>query len=129
VALSPYTGSLRLGGTLELQRPDFALSQPRLDAIVAAARRYLADWPEQEPAMVRTGQRPMLPDSLPAIGGFRGLDGLYVAAGHGMVGITMSVSTGAALAPVVVDGKVEPLLAAFSPERFSLRRSRVATPA
>lgn len=118
VALSPYNGALRLGGTLELMRPDTTLSGPRIRAIRSAAQTYLREWPDVEPTMSRTGQRPMLPDSLPAIGGVRAHPGLFVDAGHGMVGITMSVTSGTALASVVVDGKPAPELAAFSPDRF-----------
>jgi D-amino-acid dehydrogenase len=121
VALSPYTGSLRLGGTLELMPPDTTLSGRRIGAIRAAARTYLRDWPDVEPTISRTGQRPMLPDSLPAIGAVRGHPGLYIDAGHGMVGITMSVTSGNALASVVVDGKAAPELAPFSPDRFQGR--------
>ena len=121
VAVSPFTGALRLGGTLELMRPDTALSARRIGAIRAAAKRYLQGWADSEPTMVRTGQRPMLPDSLPAIGGLDGLDGLHVAAGHGMVGITMAAPTGAALARLVVDGESVAELAPFSPARFRRR--------
>ncbi len=110
-----------LGGTLELMRPDTALSAHRIGAIRAAAKRYLQGWADFEPTMVRTGQRPMLPDSLPAIGGLDGLDGLHLAAGHGMVGITMAAPTGAALARLVVDGESVAELAPFSPARFRRR--------
>jgi D-amino-acid dehydrogenase len=122
VALSPYEGALRLGGTLELMNPDPSLAPRRLAAIRAAARRYLKGWQDIEPTIARTGQRPMLPDSLPAIGPIAGQDGLFVSAGHGMVGITMSAPSGAALARVVVDGTSVPELVPFSPERF--RRPR-----
>jgi D-amino-acid dehydrogenase len=118
VALSPYIGALRLGGTLELMHPDTTLSATRVGAIKAAARKYLRDWPDLEPAMARTGQRPMLPDSLPAIGAVGRHPGLYVDAGHGMVGITMSVTSGNALADLVVRSEAVPELAAFSPDRF-----------
>lgn len=121
VALSPYTGALRLGGTLELMHPDPSLAPRRLAAIRAAAQKYLRDWQDVEPVMARSGQRPMLPDSLPAIGPITGHEGLFVSAGHGMVGITMSAPSGAALARVLVDSTPVPELAAFSPDRFSRR--------
>jgi D-amino-acid dehydrogenase len=124
VALSPYQGALRLGGTLELMNPDPSLASRRLAAIRAAARKYLRGWQDVEPTVARSGQRPMLPDSLPAIGPIAGQDGLFVSAGHGMVGITMSAPSGAALARVVVDGTPVPELEPFSPERFRRRRLR-----
>jgi len=122
VALSPFTGALRLGGTLELMAPDTTLAARRIGAIRAAAKRYLRGWADGEPTTVRTGQRPLLADSLPVIGGFDGLDGLYVAAGHGMVGITMAAPTGSALAPLVVDGTSLAELAPFNPGRFGSTR-------
>jgi len=121
VALSPYRGALRLGGTLELMHPDPSLAPRRLAAIRAAANVYLRDWRDVEPTMARAGQRPMLPDSLPAIGAIEGHDGLFVSAGHGMVGITMSAPSGAALAQMVIDGVTVPKLAAFDPGRFGRR--------
>ncbi|MFW2240913.1 FAD-dependent oxidoreductase [Rhodococcus opacus] len=36
----------------------------------------------------RTGLRPATPDSLPSIGPVPGHRGLYIAAGHGMLGVT-----------------------------------------
>jgi D-amino-acid dehydrogenase len=104
--------------------PDPSLASRRLAAIRAAARKYLRGWQDVEPTVARSGQRPMLPDSLPAIGPIAGQDGLFVSAGHGMVGITMSAPSGAALARVVVDGTPVPELEPFSPERFRRRRLR-----
>jgi D-amino-acid dehydrogenase len=129
VALSPYQGALRLGGTLELMNPDPSLAPRRLEAIRTAARKYLRDWRDIEPSTARSGQRPMLPDSLPAIGPITGHDGVFVCAGHGMVGITMSAPSGAALASVVVDGTAVPELAPFRPDRFRRLRLQLRPPA
>jgi D-amino-acid dehydrogenase len=45
---------------------------------------------------------PLPPDGLPLIGRVPGKDGLFVATGHGMLGVTLAPATGAALAPLVL---------------------------
>ena len=47
------------------------------------------------------GFRPATPDSLPLLGPIPGQDGLYVAAGHGMLGVTLAPATGVAVADMV----------------------------
>jgi glycine/D-amino acid oxidase-like deaminating enzyme len=57
-------------------------------------------------------------DGLPVIGPVPGSDGLFVATGHGMVGVTMSAPTGAALAELIVDQKRPDRIKPFGLERF-----------
>jgi D-amino-acid dehydrogenase len=57
------------------------------------------------------------PDGLPLIGGVPGQPGLFVAAGHGMLGVTLAPATAALLAPLVLHGRAAPELAAFAPAR------------
>ena len=47
------------------------------------------------------GFRPATPDSLPLLGGVRDQPGLFVAAGHGMLGVTLAPATGAVIADLV----------------------------
>ena len=43
----------------------------------------------------------MTPDGLPFIGPLPGLDNVYLAAGHGMLGISMAPATGKLIAELV----------------------------
>jgi len=63
------------------------------------------------------GLRPATPDGLPLIGPLPGLDGVFLATGHGMLGVTLAPATAAALAPLVLTGRATPELAPFDPGR------------
>ena len=64
--------------------------------------------------------RPATPDSLPLIGPIPGHRGLYVATGHGMLGLTLAPGTARYVVPLVLD-EVEPAeLKPFTPERYVL---------
>ena len=118
VGVSPFEGGLRLAGTLELTGIDTALRRRRLDALLNAARRYLRDWRDEPERVDWAGLRPVVSDGLPVIGPVPGLEGLFVATGHGMVGVTMSAPTGDALAELIVEKTKPARIAPFGLERF-----------
>ena len=66
------------------------------------------------------GLRPRAPDGLPVLGPCGEIDGLFYATGHYRNGILLAPVTGELIAEAVVTGRVSPLLAAFSPDRFDL---------
>jgi D-amino-acid dehydrogenase len=115
VGCSPFSGGLRLAGTLELGGENLVLNHRRLDAIVGAAKRYLGfaltgslEW---------AGLRPLLPDGLPAIGRAPSADGVFVATGHAMLGVTLAPATAEALATLVLEDQEPPVLAPFRVDR------------
>ncbi len=63
------------------------------------------------------GLRPATADGLPSIGALPGHPGLFVASGHGMLGVTLAPATAALLAPLVLEGRMAPELEPFSPGR------------
>ena len=69
------------------------------------------------PAEAWAGLRPATPDGLPLIGALPGLDGIYLATGHGMLGVTLAPATADLLAPLVLEGRAAPELAPFDPAR------------
>lgn len=105
VGCSPFEGGVRLAGTLELAGLDLSLDRRRLQAVARAASDYLADWRPSTPELEWAGLRPLPPDGLPLVGPVPGKPGLYVATGHGMLGVTLAPATGAALAPLVLEGR------------------------
>jgi D-amino-acid dehydrogenase len=63
------------------------------------------------------GLRPATPDSLPLLGPVPGVPGLFVAAGHGMLGVTLAPATGLAMAGMVLRGEEPTWLVPFRPGR------------
>jgi D-amino-acid dehydrogenase len=47
------------------------------------------------------GWRPMTPDSVPHIGAIPAFDNVWIAAGHGMLGVSMSPATGKLVAEMM----------------------------
>jgi D-amino-acid dehydrogenase len=128
VGVSPFDGALRLAGTLELGALDVSVDRVRVDAVASSASRYLRDWRPVDGRVDWAGLRPLAPDGLPVIGGVPDRPGLFVATGHGMLGITLAPATGEALAPLVVDDERPPELAPLGLERFA-RGRRHSVPA
>ena len=67
-----------------------------------------------------SGLRPRAADGLPVLGPCGEIDGLFYATGHYRNGILLAPVTGELIAEAVVSGRISPLLAAFSPNRFDL---------
>jgi D-amino-acid dehydrogenase len=119
LGLSPFAGGVRIAGVFELGARRAAAPPDAGDRLLAAARPYLAGWePESDgPARAWAGLRPATPDGLPLIGALPGLDGLFLATGHGMLGVTLAPATAELLAPLVLEGRSAPELAPFDPGR------------
>lgn len=116
VAATPYRGALRVAGTMEFRDPDAALDSSRIDAIIASARPYLTGvrWDERTDEWV--GPRPITHDGRPLIGAVLPRM-LYVAAGHGMWGLTQGPITGRLLAEQITTGKQPDALRGCHPLR------------
>lgn len=67
---------------------------------------------------VRVGLRPSTPDGLPILGAVPGVEGAFVATGHGPTGLTIGPYSGKVVADLVRGESPEADLAAFDPERF-----------
>ena len=119
LGLSPYENAVRIAGVFELGAKRAEAPRRAGEKLLAAARPYLAGWrPDAEEAVKAwAGLRPMTADGLPAIGELPGSPGLFVAAGHGMLGVTLAPATAALLAPLVLEGRAAPELAPFDPGR------------
>jgi D-amino-acid dehydrogenase len=124
VACTPFTDGMRLAGDYEVGATDETVSATRLRTLTRSARVYLRDWRPSHSLLEWAGVRPITPDGLPFIGGVPGADGVYVATGHGMLGVTLAPSTGAAIAPLIVHGRTGPLLEPFKVDRFGRSRSK-----
>ena len=119
VGISSYDDSVRIAGVFELGRSRDAVDQRRLTAMLTRADAYFAAWrPSAElPLREWAGLRPMTADGLPLIGRAPALSNVFVATGHGMLGVTLAPATAAALAPLVLEGRAARELLPFQPER------------
>lgn len=117
VGCSPFDDQIRFGGTLELTGFDRTLNERRMRPIERAGSSYLRDWHPGDAPVRWAGLRPLSPDGLPYIGAVPESPGLFVATGHSHLGITLAAATGAALAPLVLEGKLLPALEPFRADR------------
>jgi D-amino-acid dehydrogenase len=112
---TPLAGRLRLSGTLELAGLDLRISERRVEAIRRAASRVLGDFSGRRVLETWAGLRPCTPDGLPVIGR---TDGLVLATGHAMKGLSLAPVTAKLVAELVAGEPPSHDLAPFSPERF-----------
>ena len=119
LGLSPYREGVRIAGVFELGASRAEAPSGAGERLLAAARPYLDGWrPEtDEPLVTWAGLRPATADGLPLIGALPGHDGLFVASGHGMLGVTLAPATAAFLAPLVLEGRTAAELEPFDPGR------------
>ncbi len=118
VFCTPMGDFLRLAGTLELSGLNHKILQPRLENLTDSAGRYLAGLEGGRSRDDWVGLRPVTPDGLPVVGPAPGLDGLFVANGHAMLGLTLGPVTGKLLAEWIVRGAPSEDLSALVPDRF-----------
>lgn len=105
---------------------DFGGADPGTDAAATADRVFAdlksllsADAPLTLDGFT-VGRRPTPADGFPAVGRIAGVEGLSVAVMHS--GVTLAPAIGAFVADEVLDGRREPLLAPYRPERFAAER-------
>ena len=92
IFVTPMEDGLRVGGTVEiggLKRPPDA----RRAAILEHIARQTFTGLEDGPVTTWMGHRPCMPDSVPVVGAAPGQRGLWLAVGHGHLGLTDSIPT------------------------------------
>ena len=118
VGVTPWRESIRLAGTMELAGFGLDINQRRVDAIVRGTRSYLTDVSMHKAQEVWAGLRPVTFDGLPIIGRSDKITNLFLATGHGMLGLTQSVATGKLIAQLVAGEEPFTNVELFSPSRF-----------
>lgn len=116
----PYRDALRCYWGIEFSGVNARMDERRVRVLRRATAESLRV-PGLDRAVPWVGMRPMLPDTLPAIGRLPGCENAYVATGHQMLGMTLAPATGAALARIILGGEPDPVLAPFSPKRLQAR--------
>jgi len=105
--LAPMEDGLRIGGTVEFgglaRAPDY-----RRAHLLARFARDTFPGLEQAQPEVWMGHRPCFPDTLPRVGPAPGREGLWLAFGHGHLGLTDSVNTAQLLAELMIQATPTP---------------------
>jgi D-amino-acid dehydrogenase len=101
VAVSPFRTGFRIGSTMEFGGYDETMNRDRLKLLTDAAAVYLTDPGDPTGAEEWWGWRPMTPSGLPVIDRVPGLWNVWVAAGHGMLGLSMATGTGKLVAELL----------------------------
>lgn len=101
VAVTPMQSGYRLGSTMEFAGFDTSLKESRLSLLTDGAKIYLKD-PVAEPVVEKWyGWRPMSCDGVPLIGRLPQFRNAWMAAGHSMLGLSMSTGTGKLISELV----------------------------
>jgi len=117
VCVTSWDSGYRIGSTMEFSGYDDGLNERRLAALERAAREYLVD-PVGPTVMERwQGWRPMVYDDLPLIGLAPGFDNLWLATGHGMLGVSMSAATGVLIRQLMLGQSTDIDPSPYEPKR------------
>jgi D-amino-acid dehydrogenase len=109
---------VRFAGTMEFSGLNHIMRPARLRQLTTAARGYIEGIGTARPVSEWCGLRPMSVDGMPIVGALGGVEGLSVATGHGMLGLTFAPLTGQMIARLVM-GEGDARLAGWSPDRFA----------
>jgi len=115
---SPMGAFVRLAGTLEFSGLNHEIRRERLAQLTIGARDYFHEVGDGGTRSEWCGLRPCLPDGLPAIGRVPGIDGLLLANGHAMMGVTLGPVTGELVGQAILDDKSSFELGPLRVERF-----------
>lgn len=118
VCVTAWESGFRLGSTMEFSGYDTSLNRRRLDALERGAAQYLHVPVGPRKREEWFGWRPLTVDDLPLIGRSPGHRHVWLATGHGMMGVGMSTGTATMLADMI-EGRAPSLdPAPYRPDRF-----------
>ena len=117
-AVTPMEMGLRVAGTEELGLADDTPDWRRADILARQARRMFPN-ANLSQSTRWMGPRPGTPDSLPAMGPLPGHPNIFIAAGHGHLGLTGAPNTGRIIAALASGERLNMPLAAYAPDRFA----------
>lgn len=107
VAVTPMGDDLRIGGTLEISNFSTSINSKRLEGILESVPRFYPDLNVEMPKKedVWYGYRPCTPNGMPYVDQSSVYSNLYVAAGHGMMGMSLGPATGKMISELYLNEK------------------------
>ena len=118
VVATPFRDGCRLGGTMEFSGCNTNLVKKRLQNLAEAAGEYLKEPPADPVIEEWAGLRPMMYDDLPVIDRLPDQSNIYVATGHGMMGVSLAPATGRIIADLVAGRRPQIDISPFGLQRF-----------
>lgn len=118
IFVTPIDDFLRMAGTMEFSGFNLLQRPARIDMLAAGTGRYIPGVAQAPERSRWCHLRPMTPDGLPIIGRVPQVPNVWIAAGHGMLGVTQGPITGKLVAEWIGTGKTSIDLTPLRPERF-----------
>jgi glycine/D-amino acid oxidase-like deaminating enzyme len=112
------TGQVLIGSSRELVGWDASINREVLGRMVRRAVEFMPALAGVTALRVWTGFRPATPDHRPYIGAWPATPGLWIAAGHEGLGITMALGTGRLLTDLILGRPPAIDPAPYSPARI-----------
>lgn len=121
LAVTPMSGALRVGGTMEMAGTDESITQRRVRGITRAFPTYFPAFAETDFTHVKpwSGLRPVSPDGMPYIGRTQRWKNLTIATGHAMMGLSLAPATGKIVSDLLGGENPPVALDLMSPDRFA----------
>jgi len=117
-AVSPFGDQVRFAGILELSGLNHGPSRRRADGLRRIVGAYLPGLARARAVQTWSGLRPCTPDSLPLLGGAETYRNVFVAAGHGAMGMGLAPASGMLIAQAVAGEQPDLDLKPFRIGRF-----------
>ena len=118
-AVAKGSDTVFLGTTEERVGFDRSVTTQARDEILAFGVGFAPELAGAEFIEQTACLRPLSEDGLPIMGPAPGIEGAYVATGHGRQGILQSLPSGLAMAEMILDGRTETIdMRPFDPGRF-----------
>ena len=105
VALTPMGSSVRIGGTMEIGKPNSTVNKIRLDGILTNTEKYLPDYKKSDLEKIKPwyGYRPISTNGMPVIKRLDLYKNVFINTGHGMLGLSLAPASGKVLTQIVTN--------------------------
>ena len=120
VAVTPMGKALRIGGTMEIGGKEGVINAAKLRGLTRSVPEYFPEFQASdfEGQEIWTGLRPCSPDGLPYLGKCPGLANTFIAAGHAMLGLSLSPISGWLICQMVTGETPDVDVALLEPGRY-----------
>jgi glycine oxidase len=118
------SGELLIGATVERAGFQRAVTADGIAGLLRAALELVPSLRDLPIARTWCGFRPWAPDSLPVLGPWPGIEGLFVATGHFRNGILLAPITARLMTDWITSGAPSVPVSDFVPDRFVRRSAR-----